>query len=49
MTLPNEIVQEVYAFLSPTDFNAARHTCRSWFLASLDRSILVQMLKWGGW
>lgn len=49
MRLPTEIVQQVYFFLTPIDFNAARHTCRSWFYASLDRMLLVYMLKKGGW
>lgn len=47
--LPSEIIQQIYGSISPTDFNAARHTCRRWMLASLDRSLLVVMLKRGGW
>ncbi|KPM45341.1 Calcium permeable stress-gated cation channel 1 [Neonectria ditissima] len=49
MRLPNETVQQLYLLLSPEDYNSARHTCRSWFLASLDRGLLVRMLKRGGW
>jgi hypothetical protein len=49
MRLPNETIQQIYLFLSPQDYNAARHACRSWFLASLDRGLLVRMLKRGGW
>lgn len=49
MRLPNETIQQLYRFLSPQDYNAARHVCRSWFLASLDRGLLVLMLKRGGW
>lgn len=47
--LPVEIVQRIYAQLSPIDFNAARHCCRSWLLASLGHKLLVQMLQRGGW
>lgn len=49
MRIPNEITQQVYFLLSPADFNATRHACRSWFLASLDRTLLIQMLKRAGW
>lgn len=49
MRLPNETLQNIYRYLAPRDFHAARRTCRLWFLASLDRSLLVQMLKRGGW
>ncbi|KHN98957.1 uncharacterized protein MAM_03419 [Metarhizium album ARSEF 1941] len=45
----SEILQYMYSFLATADFNAARHTCRSWFSASLHRTLLVQMLKQGGW
>lgn len=48
-SLPVEIVQRVYAYLSPIDFNAARHFCRRWMLASLSQSLLVRMLQRGGW
>ncbi len=46
--LPVEILQQIYAYLSPTDFNAARHTCRTWMLSSLDFRLLAKMLKIGG-
>ena len=49
MKLPAEILQEIYMMLNPTDFDAARHTCRSWFLAGLDRGLLIRMLQRGGW
>lgn len=49
MRLPTEILLYVYAYLSTADFNAARHTCRIWFSASLDRTLLMQMLKQAGW
>lgn len=48
-TLPNEILQQIYGYLSPKDFNAARHTCRTWQFASLDRRLLMTMLRRGGW
>ncbi|KAF2683493.1 hypothetical protein K458DRAFT_478370 [Lentithecium fluviatile CBS 122367] len=46
---PNEMLQHIYQYLSPKDFNAARHTCRSWMRASLDKNILATMLQRGGW
>ncbi|KAK2728190.1 F-box domain-containing protein [Colletotrichum kahawae] len=49
MRLPVEILHQIYLYLHPYDFNSARHTCRSWFTTSLNRSILVRMLKRGGW
>jgi hypothetical protein len=47
--LPVEIVQHVYDYLGPKDFNAARHTCRNWMRASLDKNLLLAMLSRGGW
>lgn len=49
MSMPTEIMQHIYSFLSPADFNAARYTCRSWFSAGYDRLLLIEMLKRGGW
>ncbi|RFU80456.1 f-box domain-containing [Trichoderma arundinaceum] len=49
MRLPTELIQQVYRYLSPTDFNAARHACRAWYFASLDRGLLSSGLKQGGW
>ncbi|KAK5988578.1 hypothetical protein PT974_10062 [Cladobotryum mycophilum] len=49
MRLPTEIIQQIYHLLSPVDFNAARHSCRSWYMASVDRALLTRMLKQGGW
>ncbi|KAF2740393.1 hypothetical protein EJ04DRAFT_572231 [Polyplosphaeria fusca] len=48
-SLPTEILQDIYRLLGPKDFNAARHTCRDWMRASLDKKILVAALKRGGW
>lgn len=47
--LPTEILQYIYSLLQTDDFNAARHTCQSWMTASLDRTLLVTMLKQAGW
>ena len=47
--LPVEILQHVYDYLSPKDFNAVRHTCRHWMQASLDRKLLRTMIGRGGW
>lgn len=46
--LPREILKHIYSFLLPCDFDAARHTCRAWFLASLDRKILEPKLRSSG-
>ncbi|KAK1069763.1 hypothetical protein LTR12_006795 [Friedmanniomyces endolithicus] len=48
-TLPVELLQMIYAHLGPTDFNAARHTCHSWMIASLNHDLLMQQIKRGGW
>lgn len=47
--LPPEILSKVYKWLSPSDFNSARHSCRSWYISSLEYSILETMLKRSGW
>jgi hypothetical protein len=39
----------IFGYLHPKDFNAARHSCRSWMRASLNRSLLTDMLSRGGW
>jgi hypothetical protein len=49
MTLPIEVIQQIYLYLSVHDYNAARRTCRSWRYASLGRRVLNEMLKRGGW
>jgi hypothetical protein len=47
--LPTEVIQRVYRYLNPPDFNSARHSCRSWLISSLERSVLEMMLSRGGW
>ena len=47
--LPVEVIQEIYQYLSPVDFNAARHTCNKWMNASLDKALLILMMRDGGW
>ena len=47
--LPPEILGKVYRRLSPSDFNSARHSCRSWYISSLEYSLLETMLKRSGW
>ena len=47
--LPTEILQQIYSHLAPIDFDSARHTCRSWMMASLDSKLSKRMLKHGGW
>ena len=46
--IPGEILREIYSSLSPIDFDAARHSCKSWFLASLDRRLLASMSRQAG-
>jgi hypothetical protein len=46
--LPTEIIQEILYNLAPAEFNAARHTCRSWFINSIHRSLLETMLRRAG-
>lgn len=47
--LPPEILTKIYRRLSPSDFNSARRSCRSWFIGSLEHSLLETMLKRSGW
>lgn len=47
--LPAELLAQIYKYLCPIDFNAARHTCGSWMTASLDWRLLTEMLKRGHW
>jgi hypothetical protein len=46
--LPTEILQQIFYNLAPADFNSARHSCRSWLIKSLNRSLLETMLKRAG-
>lgn len=48
-TLPSELLRHVYSYLSPQDFNSARHVSHMWMRASLDKILLVSMLSRGGW
>ncbi|KAF2630750.1 hypothetical protein BU25DRAFT_455826 [Macroventuria anomochaeta] len=47
--LPTEILLGIYNYLNAKDCNAARRTCRSWMMASLNKSLLIAMLSRGGW
>ncbi len=47
--IPAEILENIYANLSPIDLNAARHTCRAWMIGSLEEKLLTRALKEGGW
>lgn len=47
--LPVEILHQVYSYLDPTDFDAARRTCRTWMGSSLNSRLLERMLKTAGW
>ena len=43
--LPTEVLQNLYSYLSPAEFDSARHVCRSWYVSSLDRGLLKSMLR----
>jgi hypothetical protein len=47
-SMPIEILQKIYIYFSPHDFNAARHICKTWMTASLSVNLLTTMLKRGG-
>lgn len=47
--LPAEVLEKIYAYLSPIDLNASRHTCRAWMISSLEERLLTRVLKEGGW
>lgn len=47
--IPLELLQQIYQLLSPLDFDAARHSCRLWLFASLDKTLLTSKLVVGGW
>ncbi|KAL6250554.1 hypothetical protein RBB50_002856 [Rhinocladiella similis] len=45
LRLPREILQQIYSYLLPSGFDAARHTCREWYLASLNRTVQDQIAR----
>ncbi|KAK5050890.1 hypothetical protein LTR84_003449 [Exophiala bonariae] len=45
--LPRELIQETMSYLSPCDFDAARHTCASWYCAGQHERLQKNMLKLG--
>ena len=47
--IPAELLEKVYACLSPIDLNSARHTCRAWMIGSLEERLLTRLLREGGW
>lgn len=47
--LPVEILHQIYSYLDPADFDAARRTCRTWMGSSLNSRLLERMLKTAGW
>ena len=49
MDLPAEIILHIFKELHPVDVNAARHTCRAWMNATLNKHFLRQMLCRGAW
>lgn len=48
IALPSELLQQIYQHLAPLDFHAARHVCKKWFLASLDKTLLQTMTRRAG-
>lgn len=47
-SLPTEVILQIYNYLNPAQFNAARHTCSAWRLASLDATTLHRMMQRAG-
>ena len=47
--LPVEILHQIYSYLDPADFDAARRICRTWMGSSLNSRLLERMLKTAGW
>lgn len=47
--LPQEVIQHIFLYLSPSDVDAAIHTCHAWYLAGFDRPLLHTMFERGGW
>ncbi|KAL9080109.1 MAG: hypothetical protein Q9157_001069 [Trypethelium eluteriae] len=47
--LPLELLHQIFYYLHPVDFNAARHICQRWMLASLDCRVLCTMIRRAGW
>jgi hypothetical protein len=48
ISVPSELLQQIYQFLHPLDFHAARHSCKKWFLASLNKTLLQTMARKAG-
>lgn len=46
--LPTEIVLKILGLLQLPEFDAARHTCRLWFMAGLDYKLATVMLRRSG-
>ncbi|KAI9700584.1 MAG: hypothetical protein M1820_006738 [Bogoriella megaspora] len=46
---PYELLHQIFDYLHPMEFNAARHVCRHWMSASLDVKLLRTMLVRAGW
>lgn len=44
-SLPLELQQQIFTFLDPKSFNAARSVCRYWHFASQDSVILERQLR----
>jgi hypothetical protein len=46
---PPEILFQIFAMLSPRDFDNARRTCSQWMRVSLQKGLLESMMKRAGW
>ncbi|KAJ6165002.1 hypothetical protein N7470_003674 [Penicillium chermesinum] len=46
---PAEILLEIFALLSPRDFDNARRTCPQWMRVGLNKRLLEIMLRRAGW
>lgn len=43
-SLPTELIQEIFSFLSPSDYDSARLVCQRWYEASLCKPLLRSLL-----
>lgn len=46
--IPNEILLQIFGLLSLPDYDAARHTCKWWFIVALDFKLASSILRCSG-
>lgn len=47
-TLPTEVTLKILSLLQLPEYDAAKHTCKSWFTAGLDHKLAVTILRRSG-